>query len=112
LHKSLYGLKQAPRTWFHHFTTFLLFIGFSASKCATSLFILKNGSSIAYLLLYVEDIILTANTTTLLTSIIESLHHDFSMTDLGDLHHFLGVNVHRTKDGIFLTQQQHASELL
>jgi hypothetical protein len=66
LNKSLYGLKQAPRTWFTRFTSFLSTLGFVSSKCDTSLFILRQGSQIAYLLLYVDDIILTANTTPLL----------------------------------------------
>lgn len=77
LNKSLYGLKQAPRTWFCRFTNFLKSLGFVGSKCDTSLFILHHGTSIAYLLLYVDDIILTANTTSLLQSIIESLKRDF-----------------------------------
>lgn len=112
LHKSLYGLKQAPRTWFHRFTTFLHTIGFVASKCDSSLFTLHHGTSIAYLLLYVDDIILTANTPSLLNSIITSLKSEFSMSDLGDIHHFLGINVHRNKAGLFLSQQQYALEIL
>jgi hypothetical protein len=64
------------------------------------------------LLLYVDDIILTANTTTLLHSIIKSLHSEFAMSDLGDIHHFLGINVHRTSEGLFLSQQQYALEIL
>jgi hypothetical protein len=112
LRKSLYGLKQAPRTWFHRFTTLISSIGFLASKSDSSLFILKHGSSLAYLLLYVDDIILTANTTTLLHSVINSLNREFSMSDLGDIHHFLGINVHRTRAGLFLSQQQYALEIL
>jgi hypothetical protein len=105
LQKSLYGLKQAPRAWFHRFTTFITSIGFSTSKSDSSLFILHHDTSVAYLLLYVDDIILTANTTSLLNTIIHSLHSEFSMSDLGDIHHFLGINVHRTHDGLFLSQQ-------
>jgi hypothetical protein len=112
LQKSLYGLKQAPRAWFHRFTTFIASIGFLASKSDSSLFILHNGTSVAYLLLYVDDIILTANTTSLLNTIISSLHSEFSMSDLGDIHHFLGINVHRSHDGLFLSQQQYALEIL
>jgi hypothetical protein len=62
LNKSLYGLKQAPRTWFFKFTSFLLKLGFRGSKSDTSLFVLHHGSSSAYLLLYLDDIILTAST--------------------------------------------------
>jgi hypothetical protein len=60
----------------------------------------------------VDDIILTASTTALLRSIIQSLHGEFSMTDIGDLHHFLGINVHRSDAALFLSQQQYALELL
>jgi hypothetical protein len=112
LRKSLYGLKQAPRAWFHRFTAYITSIGFTASKSDSSLFILHHGASIAYLLLYVNDIILTANTTTLLHSIIKSLQSEFAMSDLGDIHHFLGINVHRTSKGLFLSQQQYALEIL
>jgi hypothetical protein len=112
LNKSLYGLKQAPHTWFLQFTTYLTSLGFVAPKCDTSLFILRRGSALAYLLLYVDDIILTANTPDLLRSVISSLSTDFSMKDLGDLHNFLGINVHRNSLGIFLSQQQYTLEIL
>jgi histone deacetylase 1/2 len=73
---------------------------------------LCTPTSTAYLLLYVDDIILTASTTTLLRSLITSLHQEFAMSDLGDIHHFLGVTVHRTSHGLFLSQHQYALELL
>jgi hypothetical protein len=112
LQRSLYGLKQAPRAWFQRFTSHLLHLGFTASRCDSSLFIMHRGGATAYLLLYVDDIILTASTTALLRSIIQSLHGEFSMTDIGDLHHFLGINVHRSDAALFLSQQQYALELL
>jgi hypothetical protein len=66
LNKSLYGLKQAPCTWFVRFKTFLLSIGFHASKVDSSLFILHTPTTTSYILLYVDDIILTACSTSLL----------------------------------------------
>lgn len=112
LHKSLYGLKQAPRTWFIRFTTFLLSIGFSPSKCDSSLFILKTPSATAYLLLYVDDIILTANTPTFLSHIISKLCSQFAMSDLGPLRHFLGIQVTTTATGLVLSQKQYALDIL
>lgn len=58
-----------------------------------------------YLLLYVDDIVLTASSTTLLHQVIESLRHEFSLKDLGDLHYFLGVSVQHTAVGLFLFQR-------
>lgn len=64
LQKSLYGLKQAPRAWHQRFATFIQTLGFVASVSDSSLFVYKEGTSVAYLLLYV--IILTASSTALL----------------------------------------------
>jgi len=61
LHKSLYGLKQASRAWYTRLSDFLLSIGFLASKVDTSLFILSDGTNIFYLLVYVDDILLTGS---------------------------------------------------
>ena len=64
------------------------------------------------MLLYVDDIVLTASSSDLLRRLIDMLHSEFAMTDLGDLHLFLGISVTRSSDGIFLSQRQYASDLL
>ncbi|GJY48089.1 ribonuclease H-like domain-containing protein [Tanacetum coccineum] len=74
LQRSLYGLKQSPRAWFQRFATYAARVGFLHSRCDSSLFIYRQGSDTAYLLLYVDDIVLTASSTTLLQRIIASLH--------------------------------------
>jgi len=112
LQKSLYGLKQAPRAWYQRFATFIRQLGFVASTSDTSLFILREGTSLAYLLLYVDDIVLTASSSALLQRIMTRLSSEFAMTDLGALHHFLGIAVTRSSDGLFLSQRQYAVELL
>ncbi|GKE65041.1 ribonuclease H-like domain-containing protein, partial [Tanacetum coccineum] len=66
LQRSLYGLKQAPRAWFQRFAAYATRVGFQHSHCDTSLFIYRQGTDIAYLLLYVDDIVLTASTTAFL----------------------------------------------
>jgi len=63
-------------------------------------------------LLYVDDNVLTASSPTLLRRITERLSSEFAMTDLDALHHFLGISVTRTADGLFLSQRQYAVELL
>lgn len=46
----------------------------------------------AFLLLYVDDIVWTASSMSFLHWIIAALRREFSMTDMGPLHHFLGVS--------------------
>ncbi|GJZ14371.1 ribonuclease H-like domain-containing protein [Tanacetum coccineum] len=77
------------------------------SKTDSSLFVFHRGSDIAYLLLYVDDIILTASSSAFLQRIIASLHSEFAMTDLGSLNYFLGISAQRSASGLFLSQAQN-----
>jgi len=112
LNKSLYGLKQAPRAWYSRFASFLLSLGFSEAKSDTSLFIYRRGTETVYLLLYVDDIVLTASSVQLLHRVIAALKKEFAMKDLGPLHHFLGVAVQRHKDQLTLSQRQYTLDIL
>lgn len=91
LNKSFYGLKQAPRAWHHRFASYLASIGFVETKSNISLYIYHRGYDTAYLLLYMDDIVLTASSAQFLRQVIEALQREFAMTDMGQLHHFLGI---------------------
>jgi hypothetical protein len=112
LQKSLYGLKQAPWAWYSRFATYLTTLGFIEAKSDTSLFIFHRGSDTVYLLLYVDDIILTASSTELLRRTIFALQREFAMKDLVPLHHFLGITVKRRLDGLFLHQRTYTLDIL
>jgi hypothetical protein len=71
-------------------------------KSDTSLFVYRHGANVAYLLLYVDDIILTALSLRLLQRTTTALHQQFAMKDLGPLHHFLSVSVEKRVDDLFL----------
>jgi histone deacetylase 1/2 len=93
LHKSLYGLKQAPRAWYTRLNDFLLSIGFCTSKVDTSLFIFYFGADICYLLVYIDDILLTGSNSLLLQRLIQLLSLEFKLCELGYVHYFLGIEV-------------------
>ncbi|KAI3507180.1 hypothetical protein L1887_22027 [Cichorium endivia] len=112
LNKALYGLKQAPRSWFHRLSTFLLSNGFVCSRADPSLFVFKRGSCILYLLVYVDDLILTGNEEPVIRSFINQLHCEFSIKDLGRLNFFLGLEVSYTTTGLFLGQSKYAHDIL
>nr|XP_020149609.1 uncharacterized mitochondrial protein AtMg00810-like [Aegilops tauschii subsp. strangulata] len=112
LDKSLYGLKQAPRAWFARFAAFVRTIGFRDCRSDPSLFVLQSGDGAAYLLLYVDDIVLAASSSTLLHRLQQQLSAEFSMKDLGPLHYFMGIAVTRDARGFFLSQRGYAEELL
>ena len=76
------------------------------------MFVYRSGSRSLILLLYVDDIILTESTPSMLHSFIDILSRHFAMKDLGDLHYFLGLRVVRSFFGIFLVQQKYVHNLL
>jgi hypothetical protein len=78
-------------------------LGFVEAKLDTYLFIFHRGSKTVYLLLYVDDIILIAFNTELLQWTILVLQQEFSMKDLGQLHHFLGISVQHLPTNLFLS---------
>jgi hypothetical protein len=76
------------------------------------LFVYHRNGATAYLLLNVDDMILSASTTLLLRHVISRLHDAFAVKDMGHVRYFLGITVRRTKDGFFLSQSAYAQELL
>lgn len=112
LKKSLYGLKQAPRAWFQRLSSYLTKLGFLASKCDTSLFILSTSSMLILLLIYVDDIVFTGNNSSAMDDILKALQQEFSLKDLGRLHYFLGIETTYHKTGIHLSQAKYISDLL
>jgi hypothetical protein len=111
LNKSLYFLKQVPRAWYHYFASYLVSLGFMEAKSDTSLFVYCRGTDTAYLLLYVDDIMLTALRPELLQRTTTALQQQFMMKDLGPFHHFLGISVEQRSDSLFLYQRMYAQDI-
>ncbi|KAG6488899.1 hypothetical protein ZIOFF_050154 [Zingiber officinale] len=65
-----------------------------------------------YILLYVDDIILTMSSNVLLQSIMSFLAAEFAMKDLGPLSYFLGIAVTQHASGLFLCQHKYAEEII
>jgi len=110
LKKALYGLKQAPRAWFGKIAEYLLFCGYYALDSDSSLFVKKKGELHMLVLLYVDDIILTGNDDGEVAMLRAELSIRFEMKDLGELHHFLGIQVERKKRGVLISQKVYAEQ--
>nr|GEW26926.1 ribonuclease H-like domain-containing protein [Tanacetum cinerariifolium] len=80
-------MYQPPRAWFQCFVGYALRVGFTSIRCDSSLFIYQHGTEVAYLLIYVDDIVLTASSTALL-------------------------QLTRDARGMFLSRKKYAMELL
>jgi hypothetical protein len=78
----------------------------------TSLFIFSVGADICYLLVYVDDILLTGSNSLLLQRLIQLLSSEFKLRDLGSVYYFLGIEVQSTSMGLILRQHKYILDIL
>ena len=69
LRRSLYGLKQAPRAWYEKMDNFLLSIDFARCHSDPTVYIQKEGTDLLILVLYVDDLILTGSSSSMIQSV-------------------------------------------
>ncbi|RVW37423.1 Retrovirus-related Pol polyprotein from transposon RE1 [Vitis vinifera] len=112
LKKSLYGLKQSPRAWFGRFTKSMRAFGYRQSNLDHTLFLKKQHGKITALIVYVDDMVVTGNDPEERKALQNYLSREFEMKDLGHLKYFLGIEVSRSSEGIFLSQRKYALDLL
>ncbi|KAI5322684.1 hypothetical protein L3X38_031756 [Prunus dulcis] len=113
LHKALYGLKQAPRAWYSEIDGYFAECGFTKSQSEATLYVKARGSeNILIVSIYVDDIVYTGNDLEMLEDFKKDMKEKYEMTDLGLLHHFLGMGVIQTPTSIFIHQKKYATTLL
>jgi transposase InsO family protein len=112
LEKSLYGLKQSPRAWFGRFCSAMKGYGYTQSNSDHTLFYRQNQGKIAILIIYVDDMIITGDNHEEIQTLEKRLCKEFEMKNLGNLRYFLGIEVARNKDTIFLSQRKYILDLL
>lgn len=112
LQKSLYGLKQASRQWYGKLSSFLNDRGYIRSPNDHSLFTKTMGSVVVHLAVYVDDILVTGNSSDEIIALKAALHNQFKIKDLGFLNYFLGIEVLQEPTSVFMTQRKFAKELL
>jgi hypothetical protein len=112
LHKVIYGLKHALKAWFTRFSSFLLDIGFQASLLDSSLFLFFHSNVKLFMLVCVDDIIVTGIDYAYIHSLILRFQQEFSLKDLGPLNFFLGIQASHTSTRLHLCQAKYITNLL
>lgn len=113
LEKAFYGLKQASRAWFEKIASTLSNLGFHQSKCDSSLFMRVISSNVTYMLIYVDDILITGSSSSLISDIKILLYKEFAWKDLGELNYFFGIEAVKSPSGnLTLSHQQYIKGLL
>ena len=114
LKKSLYGLKQAPRCWNAVLNDFLKSIEFEQSVADPCVYVKKTKDHLVIVAVYVDDLIIIANTSEEMAKIKEILSVRFKMTDMGKLHYCLGITIVQEEEQqcLWIHQKQYISKLL
>ncbi|XP_073351893.1 uncharacterized protein [Aegilops tauschii subsp. strangulata] len=72
----------------------------------------EESNTCMFVLIYVDDIIVTSSSNEAIQGLLRDLGAEFALKDLGDLHFFLGIEVKRHKDGLHLSQEKYATDLV
>ncbi|RDX88087.1 hypothetical protein CR513_30361, partial [Mucuna pruriens] len=114
LKKSICGLKQVSHQWYHKFHQVITSYGFEANVVDDCVYHKFSGSKYIFLVLYVNDILLTSSETSLLHETKRFLMKNFEMKDLGETSFVLEIQILRDRSqGILrLSQESYISKVL
>jgi hypothetical protein len=87
-------------------------IGYHQGNSDHTLFIKHKNERVTLLIIYVDDMIVTGDDADEIERLQECLSTEFEMKDLGGLKYFLGIEVAKTKNGIYLSQRKYILDLL
>lgn len=87
-------------------------IGFRGSRTDPSLFIYSNRGTLLYMLVYVDDIILTGNNQQAIDQVIHKLSNMFAVQDMGSLSYFLGIEITHQNGDLNLSQKKYIQDII
>nr|GFB13961.1 putative ribonuclease H-like domain-containing protein [Tanacetum cinerariifolium] len=110
--KAMHGLHQAPRAWYGTLPKYLLSNGFQRGTIDQTLFIRRQRGDFILVQVYVDDIISGSSNPQLCIKFEALMHEKFQMSAMGELNFFLGLQVLRKEDGIFLSRDKYVGDIL
>ena len=108
-YKSLYGLKQTPLCWNKVFRKHLEGNGFTQTSSDACVYVKSIKETLIVIVVYVDDLIILAETAEEMAKIKETLSTKFKMKDMKELHYCLGITIvhDRVKQKVWLNQCQY-----
>ena len=114
LHKSIYGLKQASRSWNIKFDETVKTYGFTQFEDEPCVYKMIHEGVVVFLILYVDDILLTGNDVGKLSEVKIWLAKQFDIKDLEEAAYVLGIQILRDRKNrqIVLSQASYIDKML
>jgi hypothetical protein len=112
LKKALYGLRQAPRAWNARLDKELLKLGFIRNPLEHAVYRRTHGTDLLRIGVYVDDLIITGSSNGVIEAFKREMKNSFSMSDLGLLSYYLGIQVEQKNGVTTLCQSSYVLKIL
>jgi hypothetical protein len=112
LSNAMYELKQTSHAWYARLNFFLLEYGYVIGSVDKTLFTLKHDTHFLLVQIYMDDIIFSGSSHTLVSRFQKMMENEFQMSMMGELIFFLGIQVKKTKEDIFIHQAKYMKDLM
>ncbi len=103
--KAIYGLKQSPLLWYLTAFEFFSTLGFLRCVSDPCLLYLRNSEGVVYLCIYVDDILISSLSVSLVQWVIDETKKRFPVRDERPLTWIVGLHV-RSEEGALLVSQE------
>ncbi|KDR64888.1 hypothetical protein GALMADRAFT_82558 [Galerina marginata CBS 339.88] len=112
--KTLYGLKQSGRRWYKRLVEIMKLLGFTVCDVDQAVFFKRRGKDLIIILVHVDDFTIVATTLLLIEWFKTEIVKHFKITDLGELHWILGIEVRRIREErrILLSQRSYLESII
>ena len=105
-------MKQVPRAWNNHIDKYFLENDFNKCLHEHALYVKIKGEDILIVCLYMDDLIFTGSNPSMFEEFKRVMTKEFEMTDIGLMAYYLGIEVKQKEEGIFISQESYAREML
>ena len=110
--KALYGLRQALRAWYAKLNSCLESLGFLRCPYEHAVYTKKEGNENLLIAVYVDDLLVTGSSKTMIEQFKKQMNLKFEMSDLGKLSYYLGMEVKHCNGYIEIKQAGYAKKIL
>jgi hypothetical protein len=88
-----------PRAWYDRLRGFLFERGFEMGKVDQTLFLLRQGRYILIVQVYMDDIVFSGSSNSLVARFADDMSSEFKVSRMGELQFFLGLQIKQSKEG-------------
>ena len=110
--KALYGLRQAPRAWYAKLSRCLEDLGCERCPYEHAVYTKRADGETMIIGVYVDDLLVIGISIAAINKFKKQMNENFEMSDLGQLSHYMGIEVMKSKGSIELKQSSYAKRIL